>query len=372
MGISIKRHKTTQVKRPKKTSKSVLTQVSLKMFGVEPEFTDEVMSISEMIRTLTWYGSVCDKDDAKIYLQEHFKDRPAYVKAFEKVDVQPTYGWVARMIDRGAVIPDIERRKFDAYVEEIIHTASTQKTRKTRSEAVLPTKQVDRTEFFISSFEQAIDKQDQSFHAFQFLKDNKANALEVAKIIQYYRPVVEEVNLATSQKDKQLSKSYSIYSKKEIKSFQGYLEMMLSSCLSYEASVKVTKQRNTRAKTPQQLLRNFRYCVKYEPLGMSSIDPARLIGAMELLVYNVATNVLTVFYAADERGLSVEKSTITNFSAENSCSIRVEQRVREIISEVKMGTQGQRRERFKMAAGERVRTSNRINTNVLLIKEYAK
>ena len=100
------------VKRKPKKTKVTKTQARIlnkNQYGDEPEFAGEPSKL-EMIETLNWYNVMCDKHEARQFLEDYFDfvERPALKKNLNWVPdvwIPKTAAWVVRMMVRGIEVP---------------------------------------------------------------------------------------------------------------------------------------------------------------------------------------------------------------------------------------------------------------------------
>ena len=106
------------------------------------------------------------------------------------------------------------------------------------------------------------------------------------------------------------------YPKKHIKPLTAFLKNVLG-----QKPVRKTPVRIAKPKPPSKLVAKLRYKREHTPLGLKSINPEKIIGASELIVYNVDNRELSVF-VADNR-LSVNGINITDYNPDKSYAVTI-------------------------------------------------
>jgi hypothetical protein len=88
-------------------------------------------------------------------------------------------------------------------------------------------------------------------------------------------------------------------------------------------AANASKQRKPRKKKPvsfEKMVAKIKYKVKDDSLKLQSVDPVKVVGAIQLWVYNTKTRKLGVYNAEDESGLKVKGTTIKNYVESTSIS----------------------------------------------------
>ena len=95
-----------------------------------------------------------------------------------------------------------------------------------------------------------------------------------------------------------------------------------------------------------------------------SINPEKIIGAMELWVYNTKKNRLGVYYAENSvRGLNVKGSTILNYDS----NISIQKKARKPDEVLKTLTKRTLNKNFKQLTTKDKEVTGRINAQTILL-----
>ena len=115
--------------------------------------------------------------------------------------------------------------------------------------------------------------------------------------------------------DEQLKEGYKHRTRKQIKNFIAFLQEIESACNMLMQEAKVNKKpRKTKAVSKDKLIAKLKYKKTDEPLKLVSVNPADIIGAQELWVFNSKTRKLGKYVAEEFKELGVKGTTITGFS----------------------------------------------------------
>jgi hypothetical protein len=159
-----------------------------------------------------------------------------------------------------------------------------------------------------------------AFKVLNLLKAKQAKAAHARIIRDFYaRDLTELLELASGKADEQLKEGYSHRSKKQIKSFIAFLQEIESACNMLMQEAKVNKKpRAKKTVDKDKIIAKLKYKKSDEPLKLVSINPADIIGAQELWIFNSKTRKLGKYVAAEFQELGIKGTTITGFSETKS------------------------------------------------------
>lgn len=306
--------KTTKKKVP--VSRAVTKSIDLKHYGLEP--TD----ITGMCLTdvYNWYNYMHEQDQAREWLLEYMKKSTDFVKGdleavkrLPKYDIPTTVGWIARILMNGNKLENMNY--FNTRTAELIARGRMIKEEKETSDK--PTVNVHeraaaKIDLLITDIEEQIDL-DESFSVYEFLKAREATVQAANAIRDRYAPILEEVLLD----DPQVKESFG----KKLKSQQKFWQTFIDDCDRYAGNKKATKVRKPRAKKQKsavEVIKNLKFQKEYLPLKIVSVNPADIIGAQQLWVYNTKYKKLSRYDALGPAGISVKGTTLTGFDTEKS------------------------------------------------------
>jgi hypothetical protein len=158
-----------------------------------------------------------------------------------------------------------------------------------------------------------------AFKLLNLLKGKQAKAAHARIIRDLYKRDLSELQEAYTSKDEQLKEAYSHLSKKNMKKIIDFYNDLVSACdmLGQEAKVN-RKPRAKKAVSKDKLIANLKFKKTDDQLKLVSINPADIVGAKELWVFNVKTRKLGKYVAAEFSDLSIKGTTIINFDEAKS------------------------------------------------------
>jgi hypothetical protein len=285
----------------------------------EPKWTDKALPQRiDIIKALNWYNTERDEKDAAKIL----KTTPGIAREFL------TLAWTVRMKERGFPV----LKESEATVLRMTH-AFRERLKAAKPVLVDKTNVVSiqeriqgKTNEIIGEMEGLIDDygirgDHTKLNAYQWMVDNDVKPIHANRIADHFRECSKEVLLAASGKDAFLKEAYHNFTKPRI----------LNLLHTYAAIVKdaerlaanASKQRKPRKKKPvsfEKMVAKIKYKVKDDSLKLQSVDPVKIVGAIQLWVYNTKTRKLGVYNAEDESGLKVKGTSIKNYVESTSVS----------------------------------------------------
>lgn len=191
---------------------------------------------------------------------------------------------------------------------------------------------------------------------------------QLAKYERVFETRREELLAAQAKQDSQLVEAYKHYNAADFKRVISWIDNLLSSIEQYRGVKQATKKARTK-KVPskQKLIAKLNYALEDKELKIVSINPADIIGATELWVYNSKTRKIGKYVAQEFRTLSVKGSSIENFDEAKSVNKTIRKPEEKLKEFAKAGKIQLRKFLTEINAVES-RLSGRINADTLLLK----
>ena len=204
-------------------------------------------------------------------------------------------------------------------------------------------------------------------------------------IIQEYNEILNPPstkNMSELEKDyvAQLKEGYANFTKPQIKKLLQFYLQVQGACDAIIAESKANrKPRKVSAKSPEKIVEKIKYKVTDDKYAVSSIPAAKLVGSNCLVVFNVKTRKLGIYYTSvedplgsgrDGAGLTVKGTTLQRFDDEKSvaCTLR---KPTEQLQEVKtLNTRKKFENWFAKLTTTPVKMNGRINPETVLIAAY--
>lgn len=306
-----------------------------KFMGSEPD-PKSIKTQMDINKAYNWYHYSCDMKQFIPWIIEFMKNSDRYTpqqiavyKSIPEYRTSATAGAIARMVNNGA---DIPYETIDWAHEKILKTLTYAPIHK-RSELVqskyivsIADRVKQKTSAIIGDIEEELDKlfhndYNSEFKPYEYMKKNDIKAIHASKIASYYESLRSELQKVITGKDAELKEGYSRLTKPQLRRYLEFVSTIISDAESIAQVNKATrKTRKPKEKSSDQITSKMKYLKESSQYKIASIDPARIIKAQTLIVFNSKYKKLGVYVAADSSGLSVKGTTITNYDAEKSFS----------------------------------------------------
>ena len=207
-----------------------------------------------------------------------------------------------------------------------------------------------------------------AFKVLNLLKGKQAKAAHARIIRDLYEPQLAEYVEAKSGKCEQLKEGYSHIPKKNLQKLIDFHQEIVSACEMLMQEAKVNKKpRAKKAKPAEKIVEKMKYCKANEPLKLVSVNPAEIIGAKELWVFNTKTRKLGKYVAQEYQELGVKGTSIVNFD-ENLSIAKTLRKPDEQLKEFKSAGKVALRKFLDDIKAVDIKMNGRINEETVLLK----
>jgi len=301
--------------------------------GAEPDATKIVAGTEgyavKFINAMNWYSIDGNKADARKFIREYIrKNRAEDLKDFDKIsdkEIRPTYGWIARILTKGAKLSDYHIENFNNYILTILESITAPVVQKTVIVSNKPSIQDamnEKISNYIGTLEGAYDDYICDGTEFSLEADMKAKEIPqayVSKIEEWAKNKLREWITVVEAKDSQINEAYGHYNKTARKDVAKFFATMVQDCNKYGAFKKANrKPRTTKPKTPAQQVKNLKFKTKDDELNLSSVSPMDIVGASAVWLYNTKNRKLSVYRTESGQGIQIKGSALQNYDPEMS------------------------------------------------------
>jgi hypothetical protein len=201
------------------------------------------------------------------------------------------------------------------------------------------------------------------------LKGKGAKAAHARIIRDFYaRDLAELEELASGKADEQLREGYSHRSKKQVKAFIAFLTEIQNACEMLAQEAKVNRAPRAKKAVPaEKIVGKLKYMKTNEPLKLVSINPADILGAKELWVYNTKNRKIGRYVAKEYGDLSVKGTSIINFD-ENLSIQKTVRKPEDKLKEFKAAGKVALRKFLDDINATDTKMNGRINEETVLLK----
>ena len=218
------------------------------------------------------------------------------------------------------------------------------------------------------AFDDVVTNVKSDFKAYDFLTVNKVPQSQLGKYQAVFESHRDEFIRAQSKEDEQLIEGYKFLKAADFRRIIAWIDALLAAIEQYRDVKKATKKAAVRkAPSKEKLVAKLKYAKEDKSLKIVSINPATIIGAAELWVYNPKTRKLGKYVASSYQTLAIKGSTIVGFDLDKSVSKTLRKPAEQLSDFAKAGKVALRTFIKDIKAVE-VKLNGRISNDVLLLK----
>ena len=315
-------------KKPVRTSKTL----DEKYMGGEPDWGNQEPTMEMMSKAYNWYNYFHNhKDHAKAVRSFYKKDKSKFQLLNKLPDWRftPVLATICRMRAKGCSVPQQSSDYFDESIQKLfdmgkeVVEAKKEEVKKTIPKVSIQERIREQVGNYIAEIEEQVDlfvnEYKSDFNMYDWLRSSDVKAQQSNAIADYYRPLLSELILTQAGKDPDLNEGYKDVSKKQLKSFIEFVQMLVDDATTWGTNQKTV--RKTRIKKPQSVSKQvskLKYQPEYKELKLVSINPADIIGCNQLWVYDTKDRKLKKFDAMGPAGLSIKGTTLQGFDPDSS------------------------------------------------------
>ncbi len=356
-----------------------------KASGGEPTWTNVEVSLYEDVplsKALNWYAYHCSDKESKKYTIQYLKDKKASKNIIDDIDRVPedkfkNLGFVCRMKLRGAPLTE----KNDKWIENSIENLrslfkESTKEEESKVEKVGPSIQErieDKAREHIGELEGVIDecvakKSFTHINPYEWMQARQVKAVHIKFIVSFCEKRIIELQEVIAGKDEQLVEGYSNFKRTLLKRYLDFLNTIMADCSRITQVAKVTRApRKKKPKTTEKILATFQYKKEDKDYKVISVNPADIIGASQLWVFNTKTRKLGCYFSSDSSGFGVKGTTLTNFDEAKSIQKTVRKPEIVLPGVITVGKVALRKTLTDINSVEQVMTG-RINADTILLR----
>lgn len=260
------------------------------------------------------------------------------------------------------ILEIIERSREE--IEEVIATPEQVAVRPTIQDRL-----AEKTSELIGELEGHYDEMDTSTVKFYdwFVANNVVQS-QLGRYEALYTRRLEELEEAQTKKDPQLKEAYSHFKAVDFKKRINWINDLLSAIEQYRGVKKAAKKaRVKKAPSKEKVVAKLKYAKDDKAMKIVSINPADIVGAAELWVYNNKTRKLGKYVAGSYHTLGVKGTTITGYDPDKSVAKTLRKPEEQLKEFAKAGKIALRTFIKEIKAVE-VKLNGRINTDTLLLR----
>lgn len=207
------------------------------------------------------------------------------------------------------------------------------------------------------------------FKFYDFLTANAVPQSQLGKYEAVLSARAEELLAASQKTDEQLTEGYRHYKAADFKRLLTFLTNCMTAIEQYRSVKKQTKKaRVKKAPSKEKLINKLKYATEDKTLKLVSINPADIIGATTLWIFNTKTRKLGKYVADSHIGsLGVKGTSIVGYDEAKSVC-KTLRKPDEKLQEFRKATKVQLRKFLEDIRATDTKLNGRISTDIILLK----
>ena len=207
-----------------------------------------------------------------------------------------------------------------------------------------------------------------TFKPYDYLVANNVVQSQLGKYEAVYSSRKQELEEALSKKDADLKEGYAHYKAADFKRMIAWIDNLMTAIEQYRGVKKATKKaRVKKAPSREKVIAKLKYAKTHTELKIVSINPAEIVGATELWIYNTKYRKLGRYVAEAYKTLSVKGTTIINFDESKSVCKTLRKPEEQLRDFAKAGKIQLRKYLDDIKATES-QLNGRVNAEIVLLK----
>lgn len=208
-------------------------------------------------------------------------------------------------------------------------------------------------------------------------RKNEINLGHTRWITKWYQGALEEleelVNLPKSkltEMEKQLQEGYNHLTKSQHKELYEFHKRIFQAMEIIRAEKKQSqKPRKTKAKSANEIVKKMKFNPSDSKYGIASVNPADVVGAIAIVVFNTKNRKIGVYYAEDHQTISVKGTTLIYFDTVKSVQKTV-RKPEEILPNWKKVTKHKLKTQFGYLKTTETKLNGRMNEDTIILKVF--
>jgi hypothetical protein len=389
---------TTKKKKPdlkpvpqRKSSASKLLEE--KHIGAEiTDFTNVQNLEHAVYQNLKHYNYFYDHKDAFKWAEAWVKKNRtadlADFKAAEEWRINTAIGGLCKMLSMGAEFTEKRMEWLNGKLQEAINAGRSNraieaslKTAPVKTEADILS---EKTSDFIAEVEAMIDDYNnpkiwvdgENYSVYNELKKINAPKPLAQKVYDYYKPLYDEIDELITKKTPDLVEGYKhLKTAKDKKDYHAFIKGIIDDCQKFlnaatAAKVRAVRQPRAKKKVPvEKLVAKVKYQKESAEYKLTSVDPANIVGATEVYLFNTKYRQLIQLVAANMDGFSIKGTTITNIR-EDACLKKTLRKPEDVLTEIGKTTKARVNKVFIDIKTKAAAANGRLNEETIILKVF--
>ena len=229
-------------------------------------------------------------------------------------------------------------------------------------------------EYYIDEFVEKGEMDVKAFDPYKEMQIYKGGVIKPAhaKIVKTsIEPYIVEAQEVLEWKDPDIKEGYSHFTSKMRKQYLEFYQKIDTACDTFiETGKAKRKPRKPKVRSREQMVSKMKYQINDSDLGIASINPAEIVDATEVWVYNTKTRKIGVYKKGDlTAGLTVRGTSIYDY--EEGTSVQKTLRKPAVqLKEFKGAAKTKMNNAFSNIKATEIKLTGRISDTIIIIKAF--
>lgn len=349
-----------------------------------PSLTTE-LSKGELVTLMNWYSANYTSDMSVKYFIEYLKAHKIEhttetVASF--ITYHPNVGYLCRIQMRGAQLPDSSDRwlknqvdAFKTFVKpvDLYNDRPKEPVKAEKPVVSVQDRMKQQVSKCLGELEGCLD--DLILSEFKtakppivVMREHLIKGPQAQQIINWFKKARDEYRLAHSSSDLDVREMYSNFSKSELNKLANYCDqIMTDGLLLVKESMETRSPRKKKKRLPEQIAKRVQYQAADDELGLKSVEPAQMVGALYAWTYHTKTRVLTLHVADDTSGLTFKGTSVFNTS-QTLCVSKKLRKPQETLKDVLNGSKSITKKLMDSLTTKPTKYRNRLNKETIIVR----
>ena len=372
-----------------------ITNPDTKYFGEEPLFDTALGTEWEgrriaTLRALNWYNYFVSRKDFVPEITAYAKDVVkldkedfALFKLAANTWASSTVGALIRMEQRGYILDDTQKDRIKSDIYQVVEMGKKKGVSEDDEvevkKTIVPQLTIQdrlRLKVHATIIEDIREIEDQwldgksvtEFDAYTAMQKHELPAMACSYAIPWISGLYDQYNDALNKTCDQAVEAYSHLTKVELRKRVKLLNTILDDLKRYQTNSKTV--RKTRTKKPvaaTKQVAKIKFLKESPEFKLVSINPAAVIGAKRLFVFNVKTRTLSEYVSSGPAGFTVKGTTLQGWDDTTSRSKKL-RKPEDILPTVLSKTARQIDNAWKKLTTKDASPNGRLNEDTILLR----
>ncbi len=360
--------------------------IDIVMLGPEPKpsgpfYHERDIRLMQFFNWYNYFYSVAEaRDWLVIWMKNNGYDKKQ-IAAFAKLPdnkVAMSCCSLAKMANNGAALSDKLIAKIKAQVEVSIPVVKTVKS--DTNVVSIADKTKEKASEIIAEIESKLDEfyaneyVNKDFSFYDYLRASEVKKVYGKYIVEYYEPLLKEIQIVINKTDKDIVEGYTHLKKKQLTDYFNFVKMILDDTNRYVSNEAAKKPRKTVVRKAKpidnsKLVKNFNYLKEFNELKLVSVSPENVIGASSIWIYNVKTRKLSVLNSTADKPLTIKGSSVIDYDEATSIS-KILRKPEETLQQVLTGTKPSMKKLMSSLSTKESVAVGRSNSDTIILRYF--